>query len=369
MKKQSVLYKAICVLLLGILLAGCARLTPPETEHSAITPVGTVPTAFESIIKENLFADATAFADCLLKWEHTEQGYLISMYGFDGVLLAQSSITADIENLSVTALCATSDGGFLFGLGFYDHYNADEQSWASESGVYSRIVKCDASGQTEWDITLDNYAGGMLDTCLELDGAYYFFGEQETPKTATLGVYSPTDIHITKLGLDGTVVKTAIVAGSDYDSLHNVKVQDGMFLLYCRSQSVDGDFSNASYDVSGEWEITVSTSLELLQMQEIEYTYESYIGILDGRCITDEDKLFADFEDGRVTALVDYGEFYVVVSENVTGIYENTPPTISALWCYTETVCGAYDKQGDLLWKTAVDSSPPYDQMVEKFYS
>lgn len=369
MKKQSVLYKAICVLLLGILLVSCTRFTPSKTEYNAITPVGTVPTTFEDIIKKNLFADATAFADCLLKWEYTEQGYLISRYSFDGTLSAQSSITAEIENFSLTALCATTDGGFLFGLGFSDHYNADQQSWTSESSVYSRIVKCNASGQVKWDITLDNYTRDMLDTCLELDGAYYLFGEQETPKTATLGVHSPTDIHITKLSLDGTVVKTAIVAGSDYDSLQNVKVQDGKFLLHCRSQSRDGDFSNASYDVSGEWKITVSTSLELLQMQETEYTYENYVGILDGRCITDKDKLFADFEDGRATALVDYGEFYVVVSENVTGIYENTPPAISSLWYYTETVYSAYDKQGILLWKASVDSTPPYDQMVEQFYS
>lgn len=369
MKKQNVLYKAICVLLLGMLLVGCTRPIPPATEHSAITPIGSVPSAFEKIVQGNLFAEATAYADRLLKWEYSEQGYLISMYSFDGTLLAQTYIAANIETFSLTAFCATSDGGFLFGLGFVDHYDADKQSWASESGVYSRIVKCNASGQTEWDITLDNYTKGMLKICLELDGAYYFFGDQETPETKTVGVHSRTDIHITKLSPDGTVIKTAIVAGSDYDSLLNVKTQDGKFLLQCRSQSKDGDFSSASYKVSGEWNITVSPNLELVHMQETEYVYQNYVGMLDGRYITNKDKLFSDFEDGRVTAILDYGEFYLVVSENITGIYEYTPPTISSIWYYTETVYSAYNKQGILLWKAAVDSSPPYDQMVEHFYS
>ena len=77
---------------------------------------------------------------------------------------------------------------------------------------------------------------------------------------------------------------------------------------------------------------------------------------------------FRDFNDGSIQASLDDGEFCLIVSTNITGIYENTPPVISSIWYYYETVYGAYDNEGNLLWKSTVDSSPDYDAMAEAFY-
>ena len=75
-----------------------------------------------------------------------------------------------------------------------------------------------------------------------------------------------------------------------------------------------------------------------------------------------------DFDAGTPHAFIDYGDYYLIVSENVTGEYENTPPMLSSIWHYTETVYSAYDYNGELLFRTAVDSSPDYDAMAESFY-
>ena len=61
-----------------------------------------------------------------------------------------------------------------------------------------------------------------------------------------------------------------------------------------------------------------------------------------------------------------YGDKYLIVSENRTGIYENTPQYISSIWYNTETVYGMYDKSGKLLWKDAVKSSH-YEDMIFYF--
>ena len=55
----------------------------------------------------------------------------------------------------------------------------------------------------------------------------------------------------------------------------------------------------------------------------------------------------------------------MIISENPTGEYEHTPPYISTIWCYTETVYSAYDNEGELLFRAAVDSSPDFDAWVE----
>jgi hypothetical protein len=55
----------------------------------------------------------------------------------------------------------------------------------------------------------------------------------------------------------------------------------------------------------------------------------------------------------------------LLVSTNRTGIYENTPPYISRIWYYTETVYSAYDYSGNLLFRAAVDSTPDYDARIQ----
>ena len=79
--------------------------------------------------------------------------------------------------------------------------------------------------------------------------------------------------------------------------------------------------------------------------------------------------LLDGFDAGDPRAYIDYGDFYLIVSERETGIYENTPPMISSIWYYTETVYSGYSQDGALLFRAAVDSSPDYDARVEDMAS
>lgn len=180
---------------------------------------------------------------------------------------------------------------------------------------------------------------------------------------------SPTDIYMVILGKNGEVLKSDCIAGSDFDDLVLAKVSRGRFTLFVRSQSDDGDFrgsNSGGYAVA--WSITVNEDLQLVKMKKRsnEYFYDERVGERDGKSVYTSNSIFKNFDAGTPTALIDYGTYYLIVSENITGIYENTPPYISATWYYRETVYSAYNRWGKLIFRTSVDSSPDYDAKAKE---
>ncbi|MBR6410040.1 MAG: hypothetical protein IKS35_01475, partial [Clostridia bacterium] len=73
-----------------------------------------------------------------------------------------------------------------------------------------------------------------------------------------------------------------------------------------------------------------------------------------------------EFDAGSPEAYIDYGDFYLIISDHATGVYEHTPKTISSIWYYRETVYSVYDQDGKLIFRSSVDSSPDYDSWVKE---
>ena len=373
--------KRICVIgcllvLFCILLAGCGDrdISIPEKQLENVEHVGQAGEEFAGIVENNLFYGITAFEDRLLKTEtcswdeenHTMEHrvWMMDLYGKE---LASYTCTTD-DAYHVTTLTATDDGGFLFVLGFRDRYR--DGQWVSEKGVASRVIKCDSEGKLQFDMPLADIEERGLRFCFEKDEKYYFFGKVETPETKTLGVSSRSDIYMAILDRDGKLLKTNLIAGSDFDDLYHAERVDDGFLLSIRAQSDDGDFAGSNsggYGVS--WVFTVDDELQIIKREKKSgRDYSDYrIGEKDGKPVHKSDPLFDGFDAGSVQAFIDYGDFYLIVSENNTGCYENTPLYISSIWYYTETVYSVYDNSGQLIFRTAVDSSPDYDSIVSQF--
>lgn len=370
----------VCALLFAVvflcaIFAGCRRRNRsiPEAELKNIEHMGQVPEEFAAIVENNLFSEITVFEDRLLKTEilsqdeenhiMEQQVRMMDLYGRD---LASYTCTADDAYQAMT-LTATDDGGFLFVLGFDERYR--DGQWTSEMGLASWVIKCDSQGNVQFETAFEGVEGRSLEFCFEKDGNYYFFGEVETPETKTVGVGSPSDIYMAILDQDGRLRKTNLIAGSDFDDLCNAEMVDDDFVLSIRAQSDDGDFAGSDsggYGVS--WVFTVDDELQKLQREKRSgREFSDYrMGEKDGKPVYKSDPLFDGFDAGSVQAYIDYGDFYLVVSENKTGIYENTPLWISSTWYYRETVYSAYDNSGKLIFRTAVDSSPDYDSFVSQ---
>ena len=159
-------------------------------------------------------------------------------------------------------------------------------------------------------------------------------------------------------------MKKQCIAGSDYDYLDAAEISGNDFVLSISSQSDDGAFAGSnSNGYRKDWLIKLNSSLEIIEKKkETGRDYFDYrIGEKDGIPIYQSDVLIDGFSAGTPNVYINYGDFYLIVSENNTGVYENTPPEVSAIWYHTETVYSAYDQRGTLIFRASVDSTPDYD--------
>ena len=377
---KTACFLALPILWLAILsataLSGCQKQQSFDwvykTECSAVEQVGQVPKSFKEIIEKNQFHDAYAFGDRLLAVdtllsENDQSVYVhvIKMMDLYGTELARYECLTG-KAYKVTTLSATSDGGFIFVLGFTEYYEVEEEQWTSEHGFASRVIKCDRQGNLQFDTPFDLIEGRAFDYCIERNDGFFFFGTRETPETKKLGVGSPSDVYLTKLDHYGNVLKSKTIGGSSFDWLDAAENQGDNFKLSVRAQSQDGDFaeSNSMYPV--DWVVVVNEDFTIIKksMETGRDSFDKKIGETDGIPIYMSSSLLNGFDAGRPSAYIDYGNFYLIVSENATGVYEKKPPTVSAAWCYWETVYSAYDNSGKLIFRTSVDSSPDYDSLV-----
>ncbi len=384
MKKSIFVFLSLIILVLAFILSGCSTDKLPadafisedlinkieqDEDLKKVEQVGEVPEELRNVVENNLFHYVTAFEDRVLKAQTVSLNeesrtvvYNIQMSDLQGNELASYTCQSD-EAYYTKTLTATNDGGFLFVLGFSDR-TYGENEWASEKGFASRVIKCDSSGKMQFDTAFESIAGEAFNYCFEADNKFYFFGTIETPDTKTQGVYSPSDIYMTVLDSNGEIVKTDTIGGSDYDDLDIAKMTDDTFVLRCSSQSDDGDF----YDENADgypigYVITVNRELEITEKKQLnsQEFFSDRIGESKGKAIYPDDDLFNNFDAGSLSSYIEYEDFYLVVSENETGVYEKTPVYISSIWYYTETVYSGYDYDGKLLFRASIDSTPDYD--------
>ncbi|MBQ9778886.1 MAG: hypothetical protein IJW22_08190 [Clostridia bacterium] len=364
MKRKLILYVPIVVFLVAffayyisnVLLVTRTQNTNPNysgLKYQKLDEVGTPPPEFEAVVAENLFYRAKGFENAVITYEEaeSENTYTVRLFDLYGNLRFSVLFESEFQPKNVLA---TSDGGMLLCDGFRERYLYGEEIWASELGVVSYLYKYDASGMLEWKKTLEGYHDRDFVQSIEGEDAYYFFGERETPETKKLGVSSPCDVCVTKIGKDGSVLKTDVYGGSGYDEMWCAeKIKNG-FAIYCESES--DDFGKGEL-----LELRISTELELKRVKRPLLFKDEPVGVLDGEPANGAHKRLENFDGGYITTILDYDQFYLVISENATGRYEDQPGWISHVWEYTETVYSAYDKKDNLLWRATVDSSPDFD--------
>ena len=365
-KKVCSLRTLVIVLAFSLSISVCTSIPSSsywdgQEELKSVEQVGQIPEAFTEIIRTNTFKGASAFSGCLLKARTFNEGaknhrviHMVRMMDLYGNDLAVYACVSDDAHL-LSTLTATEDGGFLFVLGFSERFFHDQRVWTSESGIASRVIKCDKDGELQFDTQLDGIDGDALQFCFEKNGLFYLFGTNQPLETRKRGVYSFTDVYAAVLDQNGGLVNSGCIAGSDFDELMSAELIDGRFVLSIRSQSDDGDFAGS--DSGGfpvDWVITLNDDLEIVEKRRESGRdcFDIRLGDLDGTPVYCSSSLLSGFDAGRPTAVIDYGDFTMIVSENHTGIRES-PPAVSATWYYTETVYSAYDDNGSLLFRAS----------------
>jgi hypothetical protein len=367
------IFALIFAMLMLMCLAGCAeKKTDPFAmdELSKAEEVGVVPDEYRMIVENDILngcnmGGCAAFGDRFLVERRSEKGMEITLFDRKGNELAKHSVTqAELNYRPTDLLLACSDGGFMFAL----ECDAVTDENGGVSVVPAEIVKCGADGAVEWTTKLEGMSAGPFSRAFERNGVYYVFGVyRENP------INDYTHIIMLKLGLDGKVLKQNTVGGSDFDMLRRAEETDNGFTLHVNSQSRNGDFFEIKKEkppYTGRYFI-VKTDLELeekdVSLGKTEYCdRELYsVGTLKGEDI-EQNRRMKDVP-GYVKLVIDNGDTYLVVSENNTGVYKKTPPFVSAIWYYTETVYSVFDKDGKLIARKTYDSSTQWDLVLRAF--
>ncbi|MBR4820207.1 MAG: hypothetical protein IKZ74_09165, partial [Clostridiales bacterium] len=357
---------------LSFVLSACGKKTEETTEDTrhteSIAQVGEVPEEFREIIAEDRFRNVSVSSDRLVKvgsiWSKDGDSKKSAVIIMDlyGEVLASHMVEYNAA-YDMSAVTLTKDGGFIFAFGYNDHYIPGRDQL--ETGYHSRIIKCDAEGQVLFDKKLESVKIGALGKCIEKDGVYYFFGENESKEI--LANYAREDIYILAIDEQGNEVNQRYIGGSSFDRVDNVEKTEDGFVLKAESQSNNGDFvrSGDKYK-SFSWRIVISDDLEIMEKEIVpdgfDHDFRRYVGVKDGEPLYDDDEMFSDFDGGWVRNYIDYGDTYLIVSERITGQVEHQPAYVSSIWYYSETVYSMYDKSGTLIFRASVDSSPDYEK-------
>lgn len=376
MKRRLIALGIVLAMVFMLVLSGCTENEQPpvqEKRPEVIEKIGKVPDEFRSIIENNKFYNAYAFDDRLLSSEvcltdsdtHTVVRR-VWMMDTNGKELASYTCSSD-DAYCVSTLTATEDGGFLFVLGFFDYHR--ETGWASDNGVASRVIKLDKNGNVQFDTPLEDICGRSLEFCIEKNGLFYLFGTIETPETKIQGVGSPSDIYMAILDKNGALIKTKCIVGSDFDNLFYAEMVNDEFVLSIYAQSNDGDFTGSGANRGAVFlKYVVNDELEIIEKKQERGRdpFDRVVGIKDDGPIYSSDAMFENYDSGNVTAFIEYGDRYLIVSENQTGICDKRPLYINSSWYYTETVYSLYDNGGNIVFRASIDSSPDYDAILQK---
>lgn len=344
-----------------------------------IEPYGTVPPEFQDIIKNNYFgSNVKAFSDRLIKTEQTlkasendKMTARIIMTDLYGAPLAQREVILE-DYCSIETAIVTSDGGFLYVIGYGGYYAPQYYAPPTGNEFSSHVIKCDSSGNVQFDTELDGIRGSALFNCFEDGDRYYFFGTNREYAYETRDLQ---DVHLAVLNASGELIKTRTIGGSKEDFLRSAWISpDGFFELLTHSSSFDGDYSGIGINNSMRDDIIFSVDRDLNIVKKKVQDWrnppdKTRIGEKDGKAVLRSDPLFDGFDAGTPLVYIDYGDFYLIVSSRITGPYPYQPPQISyTLDCY-ETVYSAYDTNGTLLFRSAVDDFPYSEYFPEVFSS
>jgi|GEM_PF-1987277 len=328
---------------------------PGEMPHDypRMTDYGELPEEYRSIVANNILHSSNAWQDCVLKG--------VNRFGYSGALLTRYDLYGN-EVLSFDAdsiehegffnfAYPTSDGGLIIAYGGTIIDNCLESPGAS-------LAKISKDGELQWKRDIEDGTKEIAEYCFELDGAYFILGNYaapDAPDTPDSEKGANWDLFIAKIGSDGRELKRVYLGGSRYDFLYRAYPEKDAICMEVRTFSTDGDISllTGGSQINHEWLIMFDSELNATAKTR-ERGYYDVIGHLDGKAVLNN----GDHETH--TGVIDFGDHYIVAWENVLGFYPDTPTTASSPWCLTETVYEDYTKDGTLIWRRAIGSTPDY---------
>lgn len=311
-----------------------------RTQH-AVTYYGDVPEKFRKLIRSNLLYASTVCDHRIVKYCQADLLQGVAVYNDLGTELARCMQPCDDEH-SVCCATTTSDGGFLFALGF--RAQADGSPVSYETGGSSTVIKCGEDGSVQWTRELEGVGADMLSACFDADGAYCFFGTQDASSES-----DARGLYLLCLNADGSVREQRVLDDVGVDRLRCAVQDANGFALYAETSS-DGRLPWETHYL-----VRLDTALNVLSVEPTGFGSDiRCLGLVDGEPLLSGDARLANFPYGSPLAVLDYGDRLLTASflksSNPSGLPAAARPSL--------ILYAAFDKKdGTLLWRAATHAS------------
>ncbi len=360
MKKIRIaVFISLCPVILAF-LSGCVITMPigSRERYKKVEPVGEVPAELSRVVEKNLFKDADAVDGKVFMLDVISADEKNGRY--EKRLIMTDAYGAELLRYDFVSSAAmyndyykpSSDGGVIL-------TDTDEGQNGGEPKL--TVTKLDSKGNKVYETEIASPGKTVVEVALEKDGRLYLFcTELKDLRKSTWDVYADSDIFTAMLDENGAVVKTRRYSGSDRDDLYYAEATDNGFRLYVASSSYDGDFEREESPFIEESDYIIETDLELNKTGMVktktpeDYPLSGVIGEEDGGPVRCYDSMFDDFDAGTPTLYIDYGDFYMVVSYNITWVNSFAPVFSLANNEHSETVYSGYDNNGGLIFRASV---------------
>ncbi len=320
------------------------------SERDLIEHVGEVPDEFADIVNKNLFANIWVSGEKIIKKSDVPCDYDIDVYDLYGKLLHRIDIKGDVPEYSRYnhKIHSLSDGSYLFVI----PYNSPYQGETTDA----RVIRFDEDGNIIFNTKLD-----ITNSICEFE----FFYETDDSYLLISGTYQKSDSYYVKLDKFGNVLKNIHMGGAEEDRLYWIYYTDGELVAYMREHNL----AEHPIDIL---EVTMDEDFNILEKVKTDYHYPADTlypkfrqlpsGSWDVRNFVlgyspqmNGDTIPAT--GGDVSAVIEYDDFVLIISEHDTKWFEYVPWIYSTIPTYTETVYTAHALDGTILWRTAVDST------------
>lgn len=324
----------------------------PEGGLNFIEHVGEVPEEFKEIVENNLFDGVEVFGDVLIRTVLTEDENIFYFFDKAGNITFKAKYPYFVDEKRTYAWkkFIDSEGNLL--VCFEDN--------SFNSGA--KIVKFDTKGEVVFDIDLPNKTK-HFGYNVETDDGYIFAGmiyEENGNYPRTL---MPYDVLVVKLTHDGMIQHTLrIGTEGERDSVSAIEKTDKGAYLYLRlpkDTTVESEYY--LYEISNDLTVLKQTAISKEDKPERDFRYT-----INGKKFDN----LADFTNDPNRGInspyfsnyvIEYDDFVLIVSGRFTSSYTclryYASSTIDVKSYYTETVYAGYTKDGELIWRTAVDST------------
>lgn len=327
------------------------------SERDLIEHIGEVPEEFAEIINQNLFKNICVSGDKIIK-ASSDDKYNIEVYDLYGNLLHKIKYKFEPAggNLSYrNNIHALSDGNYMMIIPHTTYYVISGPGQSEQREVEARAIKFNKNGRAIFDTLLETKCG-EFEYFFEIDSGYLLIG----------GSYQKRDRYFLKLDKHGNLTDNLKGGSSEHDRLYHAEYGEDGLVMYLR------DFARSGYDIlrqrySDDYALLESEKYdsdkpytEFYQLPSGHWNVRNFVlGYNPGHKDDPEMPML-----GYVSSVIEYDDFILIVSERDTKWFEYVPMIYSSIPSYTETVYSAYTYDGELIWRSSVDSTD-YERLAE----